>query len=140
MSSRFDLWAWAALCTSMMGCSVSPKAEPTVPGVAPTASGASEKAPLRWSEARATEWFATRGWLVGVNYIPSTAINQLEMWQADTFDPITIDRELGWAESLGFNSIRVFLHDLAWKQDPLGFYDRVDRFLAIAEKHHIGVM
>ena len=36
-------------------------------------------------------------WLVGSNYIPTDAINQLEMWQADTFNPAQIDKELGWA-------------------------------------------
>ncbi|MBN1402794.1 MAG: cellulase family glycosylhydrolase, partial [Anaerolineae bacterium] len=71
-------------------------------------------------------------WLVGCNFIPSTAINQLEMWQADTFDPATIDRELGWAADLGMNTVRVYLHDLAWQTDPAGFMARLDQFLAIA--------
>jgi hypothetical protein len=75
--------------------------------------------------------------LVGCNFIPSTAINQLEMWQAETFDPETIETELGWAESIGFNTMRVFLHSLAWKQDPDGFKKRVDNYLAIADRHHI---
>jgi len=68
----------------------------------------------RWSQAKAREWAQQRGWLVGCNFAPSTAINQLEMWQADTFDAKTIDRELGWAHDLGFNSVRVFLHHLLW--------------------------
>lgn len=97
-------------------------------------------APPRWSEERAHRWYAERGWLVGVNYIPSTAINQLEMWHAETFDPASIDRELGWAESLGFNSLRVFLHDLSWKEDEPGLYARMDQFLDIAHKHQLGVM
>jgi hypothetical protein len=94
----------------------------------------------RWSAEQANAWYAKTGWLVGCNYTPATAINQLEMWQADTFDPATIDRELGWAEKVGFNSIRVFLHDLLWKHDREGFTRRVDQFLRIAERHHIGVM
>jgi Cellulase (glycosyl hydrolase family 5) len=94
----------------------------------------------RWTEEQANTWYAKQPWLVGSNYIPSTAINQLEMWQADTFDPKTIDRELGWAHDLGFTSIRVFLHDLLWNQDREGFLNRVDQFLAIADKHGIGVM
>jgi hypothetical protein len=77
---------------------------------------------------------------VGANYIPSTAINELEMWQADTFDLPTVDRELGWAQSLGFTSARVFLHDLAYEQDPRGFLVRMDRFLATADRHGIGIM
>jgi hypothetical protein len=74
---------------------------------------------------------------VGSNFAPSTAINQLEMWQAATFDTTTNDRELGWAESLGFTTMRVFLHDLLWTQDSLGFLNRIDQFLTIAQRHHI---
>ncbi len=96
--------------------------------------------PARWSEDRANQWYAQQPWLVGADFIPSTAINQLEMWQADTFDPETIDRELGWAENIGMNTMRVFLHDLLWKQDPDGFKDRIDQFLAIAERHRIRVL
>ena len=59
----------------------------------------------QWSPERANEWYQKRGWIVGCNFSPSTAINQLEMWQPETFDPATIDRELGWAEDLGFNSL-----------------------------------
>src|SRR5215470_11713974 len=69
--------------------------------------------PGRWPTERAAAWSREHPWLVGCNYIPSRAINQLEMWQADTFDPATIDRELGWAEGLGMNCVRVYLHDLA---------------------------
>ncbi|MGC2465672.1 MAG: hypothetical protein WA517_10790, partial [Candidatus Acidiferrum sp.] len=83
----------------------------------------------RWTETKANDWYAQQPWLVGSNYIPSTAINELEMWQADTFDPKRIDIELGWAQSLGLNTMRVFLHDLLWKQDPEGFKKRINIFL-----------
>jgi hypothetical protein len=96
--------------------------------------------PGRWSAAEANAWSKKTGWLVGCNFIPSSAVNQLEMWQQETFDPKTIDRELEWAESLGFNSIRVFLHNILWKQDHRGFLLRMDQFLEIANRHHIGVM
>lgn len=91
----------------------------------------------RWPAQRANDWANQTGWLVGCNYIPSTAINQLEMWQANTFDPKTIDRELGWAQQLGFTGIRVFLHNLLWQQDAKGFLNRMDQFLDLADKHHI---
>ena len=94
----------------------------------------------QWPIARAQEWQRSHGWLVGCNFTPSTAINQLEMWQAATFDLPTIDRELGWAEGLGFNSIRVFLHDLLWRRDPQAFLQRMDQFLSVAAKHKIGVV
>jgi hypothetical protein len=90
-----------------------------------------------WTKERANAWYHAHGWLTGADYIPHTAINQLEMWQAGTFDPSTIDKELGWAESIGFNTLRVFLHSLAWKEDPEGFKKRIDQFLTITKNHHI---
>jgi len=75
----------------------------------------------RWTEARANAWYARLPWLVGSNYVPRSAINELEMWQEATFNPAQIDQELSWAESLGMNTMRVFLHDLLWQQDPAGF-------------------
>ncbi|HEY2585565.1 MAG TPA: cellulase family glycosylhydrolase [Tepidisphaeraceae bacterium] len=94
----------------------------------------------RWTADQANDWYKNQPWLVGSNFIPSTAINELEMWQADTFDLPTIDKELGWAERLGFNTVRVFLHNLPWKQDAVGFVDRIDQFLRVADTHHIKVM
>lgn len=94
----------------------------------------------RWSAEKASTWYAAQAWPTGANFLPSTAINQLEMWQAATFDPDTIDRELGWAEGLGFNSMRVFLHDLPWAEDSAGFLKRIDMFLGIAAKHKIRPM
>ena len=93
-----------------------------------------------WSVEQANGWYAKQPWPVGSNFIPSTAINELEMWQADTFDLPTIDRELGWAQSLGMNSMRVFLHNLLWEQDSAGFLTRLNKFLEVADKHHIRIM
>lgn len=94
----------------------------------------------RWPANKASKWYADHKWMSGADFIPSTAINQLEMWQADTFDPQTIDRELGYAESVGFNTMRVFLYSLAWQQDRAGFKKRINQYLAIADKHHIKTM
>ena len=91
----------------------------------------------RWTPEQARAWYASNPWLVGANFVPSTAINQLEMWQAETFDPATIDRELGYAQGIGMNAMRVFLHDAAWREDPEGFYARVDKYLEIADRHGI---
>jgi hypothetical protein len=137
--SNFSLVASLGLVIGAAGCGAPQKMESAASPVATTPE-ASLASTGRWSEERARKWFDERPWRVGVNYVPSTAVNQLEMWQAETFDPDTIDRELGWAESLGFTSVRVFLHDLAWKNDAPGFYDRVDKFLSIADRHHIGTM
>lgn len=91
----------------------------------------------RWSQEKAKQWYADEPWLVGSNYIPSDAANELEMWQASTFDPQRIDTELGWAQGLGMNTMRVFLHDLVWEQDKDGFKKRINRFLEICDKHNI---
>jgi hypothetical protein len=96
-------------------------------------SSASEK----WSLEQANKWYQKQDWLVGSNYNPASAINQLEMWQPETFDAQEIDKELGWAQAIGMNTMRVFLHDLLWKQDPEGFKKRIDTFLSIAAKHKI---
>ena len=87
----------------------------------------------RWTPTVAREWFAALPWLVGCNFTPSNAINQLEMWQADSFDLATIDRELGLAASVGMNAVRVYLHDLLWLDDAEGFVGRVDAFLGLAK-------
>ncbi|MBC7381549.1 MAG: cellulase family glycosylhydrolase [Bacteroidia bacterium] len=90
-----------------------------------------------WTAAKATEWYSKQPWLVGANFLPSTAINELEMWQAETFDTTTISREFGWAAALGMNTMRIFLHDLAYKQDPDGFKKRMEIVLRIANRYHI---
>lgn len=93
-----------------------------------------------WSVEKAVQWYKKWGWLRGSDFIPSTAINQLEMWQRETFDPATIDKELGWAENIGMNSMRVYLHHEAWQQDPDGFKQRVREYLSIADKHKISTL
>ena len=94
----------------------------------------------RWTSQQANAWYDGLPWLVGCDFIPSTAINQLEMWQPKTFDPQTIDRELGWAHSIGFNTARVFLHNLCWQDDRDAFFKNVDQFLDIAAHHQIRPM
>ena len=90
-----------------------------------------------WTKEQANAWYDKQPWLVGCNFIPSTAINELEMFQAETFDTATINRELGWAAGIGMNTVRVYLHDLLWEQDADGFQKRLDIFLEIASRHHI---
>jgi hypothetical protein len=99
-----------------------------------------DAATARWTEQQANDWYAKQPWLVGANFIPASAINQLEMWQADTFDPKRIDAELSLASQIDMNTMRVFLHDLAWQQDPEAFKKRLDVFLSLCAKHHIRPM
>lgn len=109
-------------------------------GQGPAAGGAAATAG-RWTAERAAAWYqAQGGWLVGCNYTPANAVNELEMWQPETFDTARIDLELGWAQQLGFNVVRVFLHNLLWEQDSTAFLQRMDQFLTIADRHGIGAM
>lgn len=94
----------------------------------------------KWSTEEAAKWCQTQPWMRGCNFIPSTAINQLEMWQAETFDTKTIDQELGWAAELGLNTMRVYLHDLVWFHDPEGFKQRIEQYLKISDRHGIKTM
>ena len=94
-----------------------------------------EPVPGRWSEERINEWYSNLPWLVGCNYYPASAINQIEMWQASTWDPKRIDLELSWAAEIGMNTLRVYLHDLVWENDEEGLYQRMDEFLNICQKH-----
>ena len=94
----------------------------------------------RWTKEKANEWYSRQPWLFGANFIPSNAINQIEMWQAASFDTALINKELGYAESIGMNCMRVFLHDLLYKQDASGYLKRIDQFLHIASKRHIKIM
>src|ERR1044072_1393084 len=90
-----------------------------------------------WSKEKANAWYKQGDWVRGSDFIPSTAINQLEMFQKETFDPATIDRELGWAAGMGFNTMRVYLHHLLWTTDKEGFKKRLNEYLAISSKHGI---
>lgn len=100
-------------------------------------SGTENHSPKIWSQEKAQEWGENHGWLRGCNFNPSTAINQLETWQGESFDPETIDRELGWAADIGMNCMRVYLHHVAWEVDQEGFKGRMDEYLGIAADHGI---
>jgi hypothetical protein len=93
-----------------------------------------------WSREKANKWYDEQPWLIGCNFLPATAVNDVEMWRGETFDPATIDRELGLAASIGFNTIRVFLNFVVWQGDPAGLKKRIDQFLSIAARHGISVM
>ena len=87
----------------------------------------------RWSEADANAWWSSKPWICGFNFLPSSAVNFLEMWHRDTFDKATIERELGWASEIGFNAFRINLHYLVWKHDRGGLWERLDWVMGLAE-------
>ncbi|OBJ01072.1 1,4-beta-xylanase [Mycobacterium sp. 1465703.0] len=117
------------LAAGGMALAKTPRASAQPPRTSPRAT--------RWSPERANRWYQAQGWPVGANYITSSAINQLEMFQRETFDPRRIDTELGWAHANGFNAVRVFLHDQLWTQDYRGFQGRLAQFVDTAARHGI---
>lgn len=130
MIRKFALpfFAFAGLLMGMASCA--DRADAPVDKTKPTDS------PV-WTAEKAHEWYNKQAWIVGANFVPSTAINQLEMWQAETFDSATINRELGWAAGIGMNTMRVYLHSIAYAQDSTAFLSRMDTYLNIANSHGI---
>jgi hypothetical protein len=106
----------------------------------PVRPAESQDASGGWPAAKAWAWYNRHPWLVGCNFLPSTAVNDVEMWQKESFDPKTIDRELGWAQDLGFNTVRVFVNYAVWESDAEGLKDAFRQFLGIADKHGISTL
>ncbi|RYD59992.1 MAG: 1,4-beta-xylanase [Sphingomonadales bacterium] len=105
-----------------------------------TAAASPAMARDQWTKAQANAWYDKQPWMVGANYNNASAINQFEMWQPETFNPAEIDKELGWAKSIGMNIMRVYLHNMLWEDDAEGLKQRMDQFLGIADKHGIRIM
>ena len=96
--------------------------------------------PGQWSVEKANAWYAKQPWIVGCNYVPSTAINDVEFWQSETFDVKTIEKELALAREWGMNSVRVFLNYVVWEAEPESLKKNFRTFLKLAEKQGISVM
>jgi hypothetical protein len=94
----------------------------------------------QWTIEQARAWGEGQRWRTGCNFYPSSAINQIEMWQAESFDPVTIKREMGWMQDVGMSVARIYLHDLAYEADPEGFKERMRLVLDIAASHGIVVL
>ena len=54
---------------------------------------------MKWSKEKANSWYEEQPWLVGCNFSPSSAINQLEMFQEDTLMKKQL-KENHWAKIL----------------------------------------
>jgi hypothetical protein len=134
MNYRF----WIALACAIMAAPLQAQTAPE--GRYSTAAEAVRGNPARWTQAQARAWYGKQDWILGANYANASSINQLDMFQAATWNPREIDKELGWAKTFGMNSMRVYLHDLLYKQDPKGFKRRFGELLAIADRHGIRIM
>ncbi|HSP98651.1 MAG TPA: 1,4-beta-xylanase [Candidatus Dormibacteraeota bacterium] len=94
----------------------------------------------RWSRERVGAWYDAQPWMLGFNYLPRTAVNWTELWQAESFDLATIEQELDWARRIGFNALRTNLQYLVWQHDPAGTVTRLDRFLGAAARRGMRTM
>lgn len=94
----------------------------------------------RWSEEKANAWYKSKPWPVGCVFIPSYAGTPVEFWGAEYFNPEVLDKELALAEGLGFNTIRLFLADIVWQTDHDGFMDRLEKTIALADKHGLSIL
>lgn len=116
------------------------RTEVAVPAAVPPGMAPGSERGERWSRDRIWTWYEQLGTVKGVNYIPRTAVNSVEMWMEETFDPGTIDEELGWAQAAGYTAIRVQLQFVVWQADSGGFLDRVDKLMELAAKHGLRVV
>ncbi|MDR2863552.1 MAG: cellulase family glycosylhydrolase [Puniceicoccales bacterium] len=99
-----------------------------------------DDAGVRWTEERVASWYQSLGWLNGINYIPSDAVNYTAMWDKTSFNPTQIEKELALAESIGLNTVRVVLQYAVYADDPAHFLDTLEKFLAICQRHGIRVV
>lgn len=94
----------------------------------------------RWNKENAKQWREQHGWLCGFNYLPHTAVNWNEMWQAETFDLATIEQELCWAKEIGFNALRTNLPFVVWQQERDALFAHIEAFLGVCQSNNIKVI
>ena len=96
----------------------------------------------RWTKEKAWEWYNSRPWIRGFNYVPSDCVGWLEMWQEyDHASKVeTIRRELALAARIGFNAVRQFLAFDVWLYQHDSFMANVEEYISIAAENGLGVM
>ncbi|MBL7041288.1 MAG: hypothetical protein ISR77_21810, partial [Pirellulaceae bacterium] len=82
--------------------------------------------------------FGDFSWMHGANYTPSYAATDVETWL--NYDPAVVDRELGYAERIGLNCVRVFLQSLVYEHAPEKFLGNFADFVDRADSHGLKVM
>ena len=93
-----------------------------------------------WSTEKANTWYKSKKWILGFNFVTSTAVNSTEMWQSESFDIASIEKELAVAAECGYNSCRVFLQYIVWQNEKDRFIANFDRFLDVCKKNAITVL
>lgn len=95
-----------------------------------------------WSKEKIWDWYGSRPWIRGCNFMSSDCANRIDQWQEYGFEKRleTADRELAVAEEIGYNSIRIILEFEVWDRQHDGFMRRLDKYLETAYKHGIDAM
>ncbi|MCP4377215.1 MAG: cellulase family glycosylhydrolase [bacterium] len=101
----------------------------------------------RWTTQEAWDWYDAQPWMVGANWLPSYAVNPIEVWQADTlvpaantFDLDHIKGEFDIAQNTGMNTLRIFMSYEVWKADRNNYMTRVEQVVDAADKRGIKPM
>ncbi|MBB3112853.1 GH43 family beta-xylosidase/uncharacterized protein YjdB/lysophospholipase L1-like esterase [Paenibacillus phyllosphaerae] len=76
-------------------------------------------------------------WVKGAVFVPTNAVNQIQQW--DQYDHEINERELANAHTYGINMVRVFVHNLLWKDDSEKMLANLEDFLQLADKYDIKV-
>jgi len=74
----------------------------------------------------------------GFNYNPVSAKNGDDKWIH--YNHAEVDRDMGYAERLKLNAVRMFLSYHAWQADKVGYDEKLKDFVRTAFSHRIGVM
>lgn len=74
----------------------------------------------------------------GANYRGAGAANTTDYWLH--YGAAETERDLGYADRLQLNQLRVFVNHASWQADPAGFRKNLVGLLRACNRHHIGLM
>ena len=97
---------------------------------------------MRWSKEKAWEWYNSRPWFRGCNYMSADCANRVDQWQELGFEERfqTTERELKLMQETGFNTVRLIPEFVVWKEEHDGFMERFERYIALCHKYGMSCM
>ena len=96
----------------------------------------------KWSKEKVWDWYNSRPWIRGCNFMSSDCANRVDQWQEYGFEERfeTTKRELALVAETGFNSIRIIPEFIVWLKEHDGFMERFEHYIAEADKNGISCM